>query len=109
MQIVNNFASITGRVALASIFVQAGVGKLHGEEATQPYIASAGLPLSALSYGVAVVVELVGGVLLASGVRSRTAAAVLAGFSITTAVAFHANFGDQNQMIHFLKNCHSAA
>ena len=25
-------------------------------------------------------------------------------FSLATAFAFHANFGDQNQMIHFLKN-----
>lgn len=29
---------------------------------------------------------------------------VLALFSIATAVSFHSNFADQNQMIHFLKN-----
>jgi putative oxidoreductase len=25
-------------------------------------------------------------------------------FSLATAISFHANFADQNQMIHFLKN-----
>jgi putative oxidoreductase len=31
-------------------------------------------------------------------------ALALAVFSIATAVSFHSNFADQNQMIHFLKN-----
>jgi putative oxidoreductase len=31
------------------------------------------------------------------------AAEVLAGLCVETAVTFHANVGDQNQMIHFLK------
>jgi putative oxidoreductase len=29
---------------------------------------------------------------------------VLALFALATAVSFHSNFADQNQMIHFLKN-----
>jgi len=31
-------------------------------------------------------------------------AVAVALFSIATAVSFHSNFADQNQMIHFLKN-----
>ena len=31
-------------------------------------------------------------------------AAALALFSLATAVSFHSDFADQNQMIHFLKN-----
>jgi putative oxidoreductase len=31
-------------------------------------------------------------------------ALALAVFSLATAVSFHGNFADQNQMIHFLKN-----
>ena len=34
----------------------------------------------------------------------RPAALALAVFSLATAVSFHSNFVDQNQMIHFLKN-----
>jgi putative oxidoreductase len=29
---------------------------------------------------------------------------VLAAFTVTTALAFHNSFADQNQMIHFMKN-----
>jgi putative oxidoreductase len=49
-------------------------------------------------------VELGGGLLLVSGFRTRTAATALALFSLVTALTFHSNFADQNQMIHFLKN-----
>ena len=48
--------------------------------------------------------ELGGGVLLIAGYRVRFVAIALAVFSLATAVSFHNDFADQNQMIHFLKN-----
>src|SRR5258708_38460434 len=57
-----------------------------------------------LAYGVAVAVELGGGLLLVAGYQARLVAIALALFSIAAAVSFHSNFADQNQMIHFLKN-----
>ena len=48
--------------------------------------------------------ELGGGLLLVSGFRTRTAATALALFCLVTALTFHSNFADQNQMIHFLEN-----
>jgi putative oxidoreductase len=45
-----------------------------------------------------------GGLLLVAGYRTRFIAAVLAIFALATAVSFHNNFADQNQVIHFLKN-----
>lgn len=71
---------------------------------TQALIAAAGLPAPLLAYGAAIVVEVGGGVLLLIGYRSRLAALALAAFTLLAAVAFHADFGDQNQLIHFLKN-----
>jgi putative oxidoreductase len=50
------------------------------------------------------IVELGGGALLLSGYRARLAAVVVAAFTFATAVFFHRNFADQNQLIHFLKN-----
>ena len=38
------------------------------------------------------------------GYRARLAAAMLAEFCIATAVLFHSNVADQNQLVHFLKN-----
>ena len=39
-----------------------------------------------------------------AGFRARGVAIGLAVFTLATAIFFHKNFADQNQMIHFLKN-----
>jgi putative oxidoreductase len=104
MQSANNYIAAIGRVGLALIFIFTGLGKLAAPEATQAYIAAARLPLPAVAFGVAVLVELVGGLAFLFGYKSRTAAAALAIFSLAAAQGFHSNFGDQNQMIHFVKN-----
>ncbi|SDH01807.1 MULTISPECIES: DoxX family protein [unclassified Duganella] len=99
-----NTISIIGRVLLATIFVFSGIGKVMAPEATIGYIASSGLPFATLAFAGAVAVELGGGLALAFGFKARIVAAVLAAFSVATALAFHNNFGDQNQLINFLKN-----
>jgi putative oxidoreductase len=67
-------------------------------------IRAAGLPLPSMALALSVVVEVGGGLLLVAGFKTRIVAAALALFSLATAVSFHSNFADQNQMIHFLKN-----
>jgi putative oxidoreductase len=99
-----NTAAAFGRVALALIFILSGVGKLAAPEATLGYINAAGLPFPELAFVGATALELVGGVALVLGLRTRVVAVVLAGFSLVAAIAFHAQFADQNQMVHFLKN-----
>ena len=93
-----------GRVLMATIFVMSGIGKLAAPAATMGYIASSGLPLPMLALVTAIAVELGGGLLLALGIQTRLVAAGLAAFSIVTGLAFHHAVGDQNQMIHLLKN-----
>ncbi len=97
-------SALVGRVLLASLFLISGFGKLLAPAATKAYILSAGLPLPDLSYLIAVVVEVGFGLALVLGYRTRAVAAIMAVFTLATAFAFHAHFGDQNQMIHFLKN-----
>lgn len=103
----NNYTSVIpaiGRVLMATIFIMSGIGKLAAPAATMGYIASSGLPLPMLALVVAIAVELGGGLLLALGIQTRLVAAGLAAFSIVTGLAFHHAVGDQNQMIHLLKN-----
>jgi putative oxidoreductase len=95
---------LVGRVLLAAIFVLSGVGKIFAPEATQGYIAHAGLPFPQLAFLGAVLIEVAGGLLLAVGYKTRLAAIVLAVFSVATALIFHGAIGDQNQFIHLLKN-----
>jgi putative oxidoreductase len=93
-----------GRILLAAIFVISGLGKLFAPEATIGYIASTGLPFATLGYAIAIAVELGGGLALAFGFKTRIVAAGLALFSIVTGLVFHHAIGDQNQLIHLLKN-----
>lgn len=93
-----------GRILIALIFIMSGLSKLGAPAATQGYIASVGLPLPILGFVIAVLAEVGGGILLLVGYRTKVVAAGLALFTFATAVFFHHNFADQNQMIHFLKN-----
>jgi putative oxidoreductase len=98
------YLPFAGRLLIGLPFAMSGLGKLAAYAATTGLIASAGLPFPPLAFAVAVAVELGGGLLLVAGYQTRTVALVLAVFSLATAVSFHSNFADQNQMIHFLKN-----
>lgn len=95
---------LAGRILIAAIFVLSGLSKLADPAGTIGYIQSAGLPLPEVALAGAIVVELLGGILLVTGYRSRIVAAALAAFTLVAAFAFHFQLGDQNQFIHFFKN-----
>jgi len=95
---------VIGRILMATIFVFSGIGKALAPEGTLGYIASVGLPFASLALIGAIAIEIGGGVLLAIGYKTRLVAAALAAFSLVTAFVFHNAIGDQNQLIHLLKN-----
>jgi putative oxidoreductase len=97
-------ASLIGRILLSAIFILSGFSKLAAPAMMIGYISSVGLPLPQLALAAAIIVEIGGGLALIAGYRTRTVAAVLALFSVFTALAFHSALGDQNQFIHFFKN-----
>jgi len=100
----NRYLPLLGRALIGAPFILSGLGKLAAHDATVGYIASIGLPLPQLGWLIAMTVEIGGGALLLLGYRARLVAFVVALFTLATAIFFHRNFADQNQMIHFLKN-----
>ena len=96
--------AIAGRVMIAAIFILSGASKLADPAGTIGYIASAGLPLPQLAFVGAAAVELLGGLALVVGYRTRFVALALAIFSVVAALSFHSALSDQNQFIHFFKN-----
>jgi putative oxidoreductase len=100
----SRYLPFVGRLMIGIPFAMSGLSKLGAYGATTAMISAAGLPLPPLAFAIAVAVELGGGVLLIAGYQARFVAIALAAFSLATAVSFHNNFADQNQMIHFLKN-----
>ncbi|SFH38688.1 DoxX family protein [Ensifer sp. OV372] len=102
--LVNGVAPLAGRVLLAAIFLLSGISKISDPAGTISYIHMVGLPFPSLSYGAAVVTEIVGGGALILGFQTRIVALVLGLFSVATALTFHHNLSDLNQFIHFFKN-----
>lgn len=98
------YLPFAGRLLIGLPFAMSGLSKLAAYGATTEMIGAAGLPAPPLAFATAVAVELGGGLLLIAGFRARAVAIVLALFCLATALSFHSNFADQNQMIHFLKN-----
>ena len=98
------YLPFVGRLLIGLPFAMSGFSKLAAYGPTVAKISAVGLPVAPLAFAVAVAVELGGGLLLIAGFRARPIAIALALFSLVTAVWFHGNFADQNQMIHFLKN-----
>jgi putative oxidoreductase len=101
---MNSYVPFVGRILIGLPFAMSGLSKLAAYGPTTAMIAAAGLPLPPIAFAVAVAVEFGGGLLLILGYRAGPVALALAVFSLATALSFHRNFGDQNQMIHFLKN-----
>ena len=93
-----------GRLLIALIFVLSGLSKIAAPANTIAYIQSAGAPFAPAAFAVAAIIELIGGLALLVGFQTRLVAAALAIFTLATAVLFHNNMADQNQMIHFMKN-----
>ena len=93
-----------GRLMIGLPFVMSGLSKLGAYSSTIAMIVAAGLPFPPLAFAVAATIELGGGLLLIAGYRARYVGVVLALFTIATAISFHNEFADQDQMIHFLKN-----
>lgn len=95
---------VIGRVLMSAPFIWAGYIKLITAAATQAFFAHLGLPLPVAAWGVAVVIELLGGLSLLLGFQARFVGSILAAWCIATALVAHTNFADPNMLTHFLKN-----
>ena len=87
---LQNSLTLFGRLALAALFLPAGLSKISGFEGTVGYINSVGLPLASLAAVIAILVEVGGGLALITGLFTRSAALVLAAFTAVATLSFHA-------------------
>lgn len=98
----SRFAAPLARAMLGAIFVVSGAGKIGAYAATQGYMEAMGVPGVLLPAVIGL--EIAAPLFLIVGFQARLAAFLLAGFSILSAILFHANLADQIQQILFLKN-----
>jgi putative oxidoreductase len=98
------FGLLAGRLLLAYLFVVNGYGKIGGFAGTAKYMASKGMPLVEPLLVGAILIELVGGLMLAVGWKARWAAWAIFLFLIPTTLIFHPAWADPAQTIQFQKN-----
>ena len=89
MTAFQRFASLVARLGLAAIFIHSGFGKLADPAGTAGALSAKHMAAPLLLAIVAGSVELVGGLLLAVGWKTRWAALALALFLIPTTLLFH--------------------
>ena len=91
-----------GRILLSTLFLIEGIGKIPMQEDVIMYMEDYGVP--GILFFPAVILEILFPLLLIIGYRTKWAASVMALFTFTVAIIFHANFSEGMQMIFFLKD-----
>ena len=93
-----------GRILISIIFLGSAATKIADPAGTQAYMAAYGLPMTGVLLFGAIATELAGGLALLLGLKARSAALALMGFLTVATLVFHTELGDQQQLLHFLKN-----
>ncbi|MGL5131041.1 MAG: DoxX family protein [Planktothrix sp.] len=98
------FIPLIGRTFLATIFIHAAINKIFDFAPTQTMMTEKGLPLAGILLGGTIVFQILGGLSLVLGYKTRLGAWLLILFLIPATVIFH-NFWDvPSEKIDFLKN-----
>ncbi len=102
MNALQTYLPTVGRIFLALIFILAGLSKIPAIEGNVGYMEMFGVP--GLLIWPTILLEVVGGIMLAIGFKARWAAAALGAFSLVAALIFHTDFSNQMEITNFLKN-----
>lgn len=103
-----NAVALAGRILMASIFVASGLLKLLSAGDVRDVLIAHHLDVSP-ALGMALVVgsallELAGAVLLVLGLRTRLGVGLLVAALIPATFLYHFSMGEENEMVHLLKN-----
>ena len=90
MSNIQMFSAPMGRILIAIIFVVSGLNKISGFEGTAGYMDTMGVPGVLLP--LVIVLEVIGGLAIILGWKTRSVAFSLAGFTILSAIIFHGDF-----------------
>lgn len=100
----NGAVLVLARLLITILFIFAGFGKLSDIGGTAGWFGSIGLPAPTVVAVLVGLLELVGGIAILVGFKTRIAAIALAVFTIAATAIAHTNLADQTEMLMFLKN-----
>jgi len=102
IDILSYYLSPIARIFIAIIFLISGLNKIGNYGNTAYWMEAVGVP--SLFLPIVIALEIVGGLAIILGWKARIFSFLLAGFCMLSAIVFHSNFADQNEMINFMKN-----
>ncbi|MFK5949901.1 MAG: DoxX family protein [Methylococcales bacterium] len=102
MHTLQTLLAPVARFLIALIFFVSGINKIFSYAGTQGYMEAFNISGGLLP--VVIIIEIFAGLAVIIGWKTKLAASTLAGFSVISALIFHANFADQIQFIFFMKN-----
>jgi putative oxidoreductase len=105
----NSLVPLCGRILMSAVFIMGGIGKITGFSFEESMVAAKHLPMPAVALGVALVIELVGGLAILTGLFTRWTASIVFLYMIPTTLLFHNFWAVQgadriDTIIHFEKN-----
>jgi putative oxidoreductase len=100
---------LLGRILVSVVFIMGGIGKITGFSVEEGMVAAKHLPMPAVALGIALVIELVGGLAILLGLFTRFTSWILFLYLIPTTFLFHNFWAMQgmdrlDNMIHLQKN-----
>ena len=102
IDVLSYYLSPIARIFIAIIFLMSGLNKIGNYGNTAYWMEAVGVP--SLFLPIVIALEIVGGLAIILGWKARIFSFLLAGFCMLSAIVFHSNFADQNEMINFMKN-----
>lgn len=101
---MQKYGDLLARILIVAIFLMSGLGKIFDPQTTMGYMQAMGMPAVGFFLAMAIIFEVLGGLSVLLGYKTKWGAGALMIFLIPTTLIFHTNFADQMQMIMFMKN-----
>ena len=101
---IDNYLSLLARIFISALFLWSGTNKILNPVATQINMSAHGMPFTLVFLVAAIALEILGGLSVLLGIKTRWGAAMLIIFLIPATLIFHTDLGTEIEQAMFLKN-----
>jgi len=101
---IDNYLSLFARIFLSAIFMWSGINKIINPISTQENMSAHGMPLTLIFLIGAIALEVLGGLSILLGIKTRWGAAMLIIFLVPATLIFHHDLSTELEQAMFFKN-----
>lgn len=101
---MDNYLSLLSRIGLSTIFLWSGINKILNPIATQENMTAHGMPFTSIFLVGAIALEIIGGLSVLLGIKTKWGAAMLVFFLVPATLIFHHDLSTEIEQAMFFKN-----